>query len=59
MKTRKYQAYCDNGHEYFTFEFKSVHRAKSKANYDDAKRHARQVGYKMVKIINTELYPYY
>lgn len=34
---RKYIATFDNGHDYFTVEFESEHRAGSKANAEDAK----------------------
>lgn len=33
---RTYTAFCDNGHDYFSFEFESEHRANSKANKEDA-----------------------
>lgn len=51
---RQYTAYCDNGHEYFDFEFYSEHRANSKANIEDAKRHyKRKHGNGYIKVIRT------
>ena len=50
---RKYEAYADNGHDYFTFEFYSKHRANSKANIEDAKREYRHKHGRSIKVINT------
>ena len=34
---RQYIAFCDDGHDFFEFEFWSYHRAGSKKNLEDAR----------------------
>ena len=53
---RKYLASCDDGHDYFQFEFYSEHRANSKANKEDAVIEARKRYGKHVKIEVIETY---
>ncbi len=46
MNTRRYIAFCDDGHDYNEVEFYSAHRANSKANLEDAKKELeRKYGY--------------
>ena len=60
MKKRNYIAMYDDGHDYGVFEFSSTHRAKSKANYEDARAEAkRKYGFKRancIVIYATQLY---
>lgn len=61
-QNRKYIASCDNGHDYFSFEFYSTHRANSKANKEDAiYEFHRSFGWRKPtpKILNTYLCDYY
>ena len=54
---RNYLARCDDGHDYFEFEFCSDHRANSKANLEDAKNYYRRHhGKRKFTIIETRLY---
>jgi len=50
---RKYEAYADNGRDYFTFEFYSEHRAGSKANIEDAQKEYKKKHGHDVKILDT------
>lgn len=50
---RRYEAYADNGRDFITFEFYSMHRANSKANIEDAKREYRYKHGHSIKVINT------
>lgn len=57
MKERNYLCSCDDGHDYFSFEFKSNHRAGSKANEEDAKKYYRKhYGRRNFKIVSIALY---
>ena len=60
MKSRKYTAYWDDGHDRGEFEFYSDHRANSKANLDDAQREYRSrhgyARFKQIEIMRTVLY---
>lgn len=57
---RRYLAMYDDGHDYGSFTFESVHRAGSKANKEDAWSAAvRILGYnrvRQIKIIKIEKY---
>lgn len=39
---RQYTAFCDDGHDFFSFEYYSTHRAGSKANEEDARDYYRR-----------------
>lgn len=58
--TRTYEAYADNGRDYFTFTYESEHRNNSKANREDAMKHwHRHHGYKSkIEIISTSYMGY-
>lgn len=56
---RTYIATCDNGHDYFSLEYKSEHKNNSKANMQDAINQLRKCGkyvYQHSWIISTHLY---
>lgn len=58
-RERWYEASADNGRDYFTFEFKSEHRANSKANKEDANREYKRSHGHGVKILSTQLKNYW
>lgn len=50
---RQYTACCDDGHDYFSFEYYSNHKANSKANEEDARNYYKnQHGNRNYKILN-------
>ena len=55
---RKYIAMFDNGHDYFTVEYYSSHRAGSKANAEDAKDAMhRKLGWsRKARLVSVERY---
>lgn len=57
VNMRKYICHCDNGHDYYEFEFCSEYRAKSKKNIEDAKsEHFKRWRIYPYKIIDIYLY---
>ena len=53
---RRYMASCDDGHDYFTFEYESEYRNNSKGNLEDARnQYRRKHGNRQFKITSTRL----
>lgn len=58
MKARIYNCLGDTGRDFVSFQFISFYRAKSKANFDDAKRLYRKYHGTSISIVDTWLGSY-